>query len=79
MDGEFDQAWQALQAIEKHITTHRRLTADRRRFATLVVERVKTEVALLGQILAGKAEGRSTRPAPRKRRRTGGMYRLHRR
>ena len=56
MDRDIDHAWQALVGIEASLGTHTRLTADSKRFAAVVVEKVKTEVALLGQMLHTKVE-----------------------
>ena len=82
MDNDIDQVWHALVGIEARIATHQRLTADSKRLAALVVEKVKTEVALLGQILDKKVEaiyqgpidvgGSPTEPDDQ------GHYRLHR-
>ena len=56
MDTATDHVWQGLVAIEGRIATHQRLTADSKRLAALVVEKVKIEVALLGQLLDKKVE-----------------------
>jgi len=56
MDKEIDRLWQALVGVEARVETHERLTADSKRLASLLVEKIKAEVALLGQILEKKAE-----------------------
>lgn len=79
MDRDIDQVWQALVA---RIETHTRLTADSKQFAALVVEKVKTEVALLGQILCKKVEAMYQGPidvdGSPKEADDQGHYRLHR-
>jgi hypothetical protein len=82
MDRDIDQVWQALVGIEARIETHTRLTADSKRFAASVVEKVKTEVALLGQILDKKVEAIYQGPIDAggspKEPDDQGHYRLHR-
>ncbi len=56
MDQEIDRLWQALVGIEARVETPKGLTADSKRLASLLVEKIKAEAALLGQILEKKAE-----------------------